>query len=70
MGRLIVAFQYLKWAHTKAGVKSCAKACSDMARGNGFKLKENRFRADFQEEIEDGLSLAMSKLWLHTWGFG
>lgn len=64
-GDFIVAFQCLKGAPMKAGVKSSVKACSDMARGNGYKLKEHRFRRDFWEEAEDGLSLAVSKLWLN-----
>ncbi|GAB0209018.1 hypothetical protein GRJ2_003368100 [Grus japonensis] len=43
-GDLIAAFQYLKGAYRKAGEGLFTKACSDRTRGNGFKLKEGRFR--------------------------
>ena len=41
---LLTAFQYLKGAYKKAGERLFTKACSDKTRGNGFKLKEGRFR--------------------------
>ncbi|GAB0190490.1 hypothetical protein GRJ2_001514300 [Grus japonensis] len=43
-GDLIVAFQYLKGAYKKAGEGLVTRACTDRTRGNGFKLKEGRFR--------------------------
>ncbi|GAB0185713.1 hypothetical protein GRJ2_001036600 [Grus japonensis] len=43
-GDLIVAFQYLKGAYRKAGEGLFIRECSDRTRGNGFKLKEGRFR--------------------------
>jgi len=50
-GELVVAFQYLKGAHKKDGDRLFSSACCDRTRGNGFKLKEGRFRLDIKEEI-------------------
>ena len=47
-GGLIAAFEYLKGAYKKDGERLFTKACSDRTRGNGFKLKEGRFRLVFQ----------------------
>ncbi|PKU44495.1 hypothetical protein llap_5180 [Limosa lapponica baueri] len=44
-GNLIVAFQYLKKAYRKDG------ECGDRTRGNGFKLKEGRFRLDIRKKF-------------------
>jgi len=60
-GDLIVAFHYLKGAYKRAGKGLLARACTDKTRGNGFKLKEGRFRSDTSEEIlycEGGEALA------------
>ncbi|KAK4819013.1 hypothetical protein QYF61_024129 [Mycteria americana] len=46
---LIVAFQYLKGAYEKDGDKLFSRACCDRTRGNGFKLKEGRFRLDKED---------------------
>ena len=43
-GDLLAAFQYLKRAYKKAGEVLFTRACNDRTRGNGFKLKEGRFR--------------------------
>ena len=43
---LIAAFQYLKGAYQKAGEGLLKWTCSDWTRGNGFKLKEGRYRLD------------------------
>ncbi|KAK4822951.1 hypothetical protein QYF61_024248 [Mycteria americana] len=45
-GDLVVAFQYLKGAYKKDGDRLFSRACSNRTRGNGFKLKEGRFRLD------------------------
>ncbi|KAK4816211.1 LOW QUALITY PROTEIN: hypothetical protein QYF61_013449 [Mycteria americana] len=48
-GHLIAAFQYLKGAYNKDE----GRACSDRTRGNGFKLKEGRFRLDIRKKFYD-----------------
>ena len=48
---LIVAFQYLKQAYRKAGEGLFRRACSNVMRGNGFKLKEGRFRLDIRKKF-------------------
>jgi len=41
----------LEGYQTKAGQRLFATACSDRTRGNGFKLKEGRFRLDIKKEF-------------------
>ncbi|KFV03647.1 hypothetical protein N340_14780, partial [Tauraco erythrolophus] len=48
---LIAAFQYLKGAYKKAGERLFTRACNDRTRGNGFKLKEGRFRLDIRKKF-------------------
>jgi len=43
-GDLTAAFQYLKGSYKQAGKGLSTRACCDSSRGNGFKLKEGRFR--------------------------
>ncbi|KFQ77119.1 hypothetical protein N337_09177, partial [Phoenicopterus ruber ruber] len=50
-GDLLAAFQYLKEAHKKAGEGLFTRACSDMTRDNGFKVKEGRFRLDLRKKF-------------------
>ncbi|KFQ61934.1 hypothetical protein N334_05732, partial [Pelecanus crispus] len=50
-GNLIVAFQWLKGTYEKDGDKLFCRACSDRTRGNGFKLKEGRFRLDIRKKF-------------------
>ncbi|KFQ53286.1 hypothetical protein N334_09561, partial [Pelecanus crispus] len=49
-GDLIATFQYLKGAYRKDGDSFFSKACCDRRRGNGFKLKEDRFRLDIRKK--------------------
>ncbi|KFV92211.1 hypothetical protein N327_07650, partial [Fulmarus glacialis] len=48
---LIAAFQYLKEAHKKDGGKLFSRACCDRTKGNGFKLKEGRFKLDTRNKF-------------------
>ncbi|GAB0184615.1 hypothetical protein GRJ2_000926800 [Grus japonensis] len=50
-GDLIVAFQFLKGAYRKDGEGLFIRDCSDRTRGNGFKLKEGRFRLDVRKKF-------------------
>ena len=44
------AFQYLKGGYKKEGDRLSSRVCGDRTRGNGFKLKEGRFRLDLQRK--------------------
>jgi len=48
-GDLIAAFKYLKEAYKKDKDKLFSRSCCDRTRGNGFKLKEGRFRLDIRK---------------------
>jgi len=50
-GDLTEAFWYLKGAYRKDGAKLFIRACCDRTRGNGFKLKESRFRLDIGKKF-------------------
>ena len=45
-GDLIAAFQYRKGAYKQEGSQFFEWADNDRTRGNGFKLREGRFRLD------------------------
>jgi len=50
-GDVIAAFQYLEGGYQKAGQGLFTRAWSDRTRGNGFKLKEARFRLDIRKKF-------------------
>ncbi|KFW96559.1 hypothetical protein N336_06588, partial [Phalacrocorax carbo] len=50
-GDLIEAFQYLKGDYRKDGGNLFSKAHCDRTRGDGFKLKEGRFRLDRRKKF-------------------
>jgi len=50
-GDLIAGFQCLKGAYKKDGDRLFSRVCCDRTRGNGFKLKEGRFRLDMKKEF-------------------
>ncbi|KFZ51064.1 hypothetical protein N321_05166, partial [Antrostomus carolinensis] len=50
-GDHIAAFQYLKGAYKKAGEGLFIRIVNDRTRGNGFKLKEGRFRLDIRKKF-------------------
>ena len=47
-GDLIAAFQYLKGAYKQEGSQLCTRVDNSRTRGNGFKMKEGRFRLYFR----------------------
>ena len=51
LGDLIVALQYPKGGYKKEGNKCFSKACCNTARGNGFKLKEGRFKLHVRKKF-------------------
>jgi len=57
---LIGAFEYLKGAYKKDGDKLLSRPCCDRTRGNGFKLKEGRFRLDIKKTY---FAMRVVKLW-------
>ncbi|KAK4825558.1 hypothetical protein QYF61_000146 [Mycteria americana] len=59
-GDLIAAFQYLKRAYNKDGERYFTRACSDRTRGNGFKLKEGKFRWDIRKKF---FTMSVARPW-------
>jgi len=50
-GDLIAAFQCLKGAYKKGVHRLFNRVCCDRTRGNGFKVKEGRFRLDKRKKF-------------------
>jgi len=50
-GDFLAAFQYLKWAYRKVGKNILSRAFCNRTRGNGFKLREGRFRLDIRKKF-------------------
>jgi len=46
-----MAFQYLQGACRKGGDKLFSRVCSNRTRGDGFKLKEGRFRLNIRKKF-------------------
>ncbi|KFU98276.1 hypothetical protein N339_07634, partial [Pterocles gutturalis] len=50
-GHLTAAFQYLKGAYKQEGEQLYTGVDSDRTRGNGFKLRQGRFRLDIRQKF-------------------
>jgi len=50
-GDLLAVFQYLKGAYRKDRENIFSRACCDRTRGNGFNLREGRFRPDIRKKF-------------------
>ena len=61
-GDLSAACQCLKGSNRREGDRLHSRVCGDRTRGNGFKLKEGRFRLDIRKKSysEGGEALAQA----------
>ena len=57
---LIVAFQYLKGSYKKEGGRLFSRGSCDRTRGDGFKLKEGRFRLVRRKKF---FTMRVAKCW-------
>ena len=48
---IAASFQYIKGAYKKDGERLFTRTCSNGTRGDGFKLKEDRFRPDITKNF-------------------
>ena len=74
-GDLTAAFQYLNRAYKQEGSQLFEKVDDSRTRGNGFKLKEGRFRLDvrgkfFTQRVVRHWSRLSRKLWVPQAGWG
>ena len=51
LGDLIAAFQDLNRTYKDAGEVLFIRDCSDRTRGDGFKLKQGKFRLDIRKKF-------------------